>query len=379
MLIYIILIIYIIAGQIFLDYGKISKKFYCWSICMFLIIITGFRDEDIGMWDTKSVYLPSFKVIASNLISNITSMEDTQYKFIGFVLYSKFISLISMNSNFYIFMMAWPFYICVTYIIQKWTTKPGISFISLLGLGFLTYSFSMIRGMLALAFLALALDAFLMNKWKKFFIYVLVAASFHITSLAFLFLYPLKKVKWSVGKIIIIFTLIVALQEIMPFLWKNFVATFIKKILPAYNYYGNKGGVLASGMFIIYIMMLFVFLIKRWLVYSGFKIKISLSKIKKKKKAATLEDSYRNILTGMAVTGSIIIFMTSFLSEMIRIAMLFGLGSVLLAGCTVTRNKTYNSKIIIQIIEYGQMFLLIIYFIFAALPNMNALPYRFFF
>lgn len=384
MLVYLILIAYILVGQILLKYKIISRKFYCGSVCLLMVLITGLRDENVGMWDTNTVYLPSFRVISTNSIANVFFMEDTQYKFLGFVLYSKLISLISTNENFYILMMAWPFYVCIIYLIGKWSDKPGYSFMVLLGLGFFTYSFSMIRGMLALAFTALALDAALENRWKKFLMYVLLATSFHITALIFLLVYLLNKIKWTTGKTAMIFILLLFFRGIIPSLWKYFVTAFIQSILPAYNYYGNKGGVLAGGILIVYIMIGMVALIKIWIAKgtnNGLRIKIPSFKLRKRKKIRTaiLEADRENLLVGMAIIGSIIIFMTVILSEMIRIAMFFGLGSVLLAGHTVTGNDGHKSKIAIQLIEMVQLAIFIIYFIFAALPNMNALPYKFFF
>lgn len=382
MAIYLMLVAYILIGQSLLSGKIISKKFYCVSVCIIMVLITGLRDTSVGMWDTQFVYLPSFKIIQEHTISQILQMKDTQYRFLGFVFYSKLIGLISTNENFYILMMAWPFYACATYLIKKWSEKPGYSFVILLGFGYFTYSFSMIRGMLALAFSVLALDAALEDKWRKFLIYVTLSVSCHITALVFLMVYPIKKVKWTIAKIISIFWVLIALNNVLPLLWSNFVTTYIRNILPTYNYYGSSGGMLASGMLILYIMTGIVALIKIWISKGGiFKIKLHMPnfKIKKMGKKAAVENELGNMLMGMTVVGSILIFMTSVLSEMMRIAMFLGLSSTLLIGNSFGYIKNSGNKQIIRAVELLQVVLLLIYFFMSALPNMNAVPYKFFF
>ena len=381
--IYCFLVLYILLGQAFLSRKKISRKLYSISVCIFLVLITGLRNPSVGIWDTQTVYLPSFKVIQNNSIFDIIQMEDTHYKFIGFVLYSKFIGLISTSETFYIIMMAWPFYVCVTYLINKWANMPGYSFLVLLGFGYFTYSFSMIRGMLAFAFIALALNAAIEEKWEKFLVYVFLGASCHITALAFLLVYPIKKIEWNIKKIICIFCIMVSFNKILPVLWKYFVTTFIKNVLPTYNYYGSRGGELAVGMLILYLMVLVVALFKMW-VSNNTKLAISsikpIIKIKKKTIQVNKEKDLNNLLVGMTIAGCVLIYMTSVLSEMMRIAMFFGLGSVLLAG---NRSPGYVrnpwNKNCIALIELIQGALIIIYFFIAALPNMNSVPYKFFF
>ena len=71
--------------------------------------------------------------------------------------------------------------------------------------------------------------------------------------------------------------------------------------------------------------------------------------------------------------------MTSVLSEMMRIAMFLGLSSTLLIGNSFGYVKNSGNKQIIRAVELLQVVLLLIYFFMSALPNMNAVPYKFFF
>jgi hypothetical protein len=379
LLVYIILIITILAGQFLVDAGKLRKAYYCKIIGAMFVLLCGLRSKDLGMWDTVTVYLPSFEVITSHSILELLELADTQYKFIGFDLYSKAIGLVCKNSNFYIFMMGAPFYVAVTYVISKYTYKPVHSFLALLAMGYFTYSFSMIRGMLAFAALCMALDAAMQDKWRHMVAWIVLATSFHITSLLFLSVYFIKKIRWTLEKIVMVMGLLLALNGMLPVIWSFFVTKFIKNILPTYNYYGYKGGEMANGMMIIYLLILLVTLAKlivsRKLSFKLKKLNIKIRRQNKEKLRLPIDESV-NLLIGMSVSAVALISCTSFLSEMIRVAMIMGLGTVLLAGARVDISKK-NMRVFAGI-EILQGCLLLYYFVAAALPNMNSIPYVFF-
>ncbi len=384
MLVYIFLILFFILGH-FLYYSRvISKKSYCVASCLFLTVICGLRNVTVGMWDTVAVYLPSFKVINQNSISELLKLSDTQYKFIGFDVYTKLIGLISHNEQFYLFMMAWPFFVAISYLIYSYSEIPLYSFIALAAFGYLTYSFSMIRGMLSLAILALALDAAIKEKWRSFLALVGIASLFHITSLIFLSVYFIKRIRWTINKVLVIVFALIAGQKIFPVIWQWFVTSFISGWLKTYNYYATKGGVLADALLCVYIITCIVAIIKQSL--SARKVKknecVPLVKMWIKKGSigtnrCTAEDVQYNLFLGMSILASVLIVFTSILSEMIRIAMILGIGCILLAGKRISGYKGRNT-VYICFGEWIQLIVYIGYFFLAALPNMNAIPYTFF-
>lgn len=385
MLIYFILILFIIAGQLLVDGKIIKKKSYCWIIGIILILLCGLRSEELGMWDTASVYIPSFRTINSNSVFDLMQMFDTQYKFIGYVLYSKFIGLISDDPNFYIFMMGWPFYVSLTYLINKYTRKPSYSFLATLAMGYLTYSFSMMRGMIAFAAVCMALDAALENKWKKMIIWTIIGTSFHITSLLFLVVFFVKKITWTIKKIIIVLMALLLSYGVLPTLWQSFVSKFISGILPTYNYYGYIGGVLATGMLLVYAIIILVCLAKIVVgkrrknsnTNDSFVIKIKRHRSDNKEGIALAHDDNINFLIGLGVISIVILSLTSILSEMIRIAMVFGIALILLAGAGNINVSLKNRNVVVAV-EILEAILLIVYFLFSAVPNMYAVPYQFF-
>lgn len=383
MAIYFILLAIIIIGQLCVSWKALSKRIYCIIVCVCMTLISGLRDVNVGMWDTVSVYLPSFRIINQTSIDSLLKMAETQYKFIGFDLFSKLIGMISKNEQFYIFMMAWPFFVAVCILIYKYSDIPAYSFLALLAFGYFTYSFSMIRGMLSLAAIAIAFDAAIEEKWKKFIIWIIVGTSFHITALLFLIVYFIKRIRWNARRIGIIFAVLIIAQRVFPTVWQWFVQRFISNWLVTYNYYATKGGVLADALLFVYVFTVLIAILK--LIVSeqariggihklSFKIKIHRSK---KKKAILTEDSTFNLYIGMSVFAAVIVFLTLVLSEMIRVAMILGLGCVLLAGRRL-RGCSKRNRQLIQICELSQALIYIVYFLFAALPNMHAVPYKYF-
>lgn len=385
MLVYVILIFLIIIGQLLVDGKVIKKKSYCWFIGILFILLCGLRSIDLGMWDTASVYIPSFNIINSNSIVDLMGMYDTQYKFIGYVLYSKFIGLISESSNFYIFMMGWPFYVALTHIINKYAKRPVYSFLAVLAMGYFTYSFSMMRGMLAFAAICMALDSALENKWKKMVFWTLIGSTFHITSLLFLGSFFVKKITWTVAKILSVFIILIALSGVIPSIWQSFVSDYIKWILPTYNYYGYIGGVIATGMIVVYAVILIIALLKVVISkeksnlpsFNDRNLKFVIHKSKRHNKADLIFDENTNFLVGLSVLAVLLMTLTYVLSEMMRISMIFGIASVLLVGMG-RLNVSNKNMTVVTIFEWMEAVMLIIYFVVAALPNMNSVPYMFF-
>jgi len=380
MWIYILLVIYILLGQILLSAKFFSKKFYCWSVCLILILIVGLRDVDVGMYDTATVYLPSFRVIRSNDLAHIFSLDDTQYKFVGFVLYSKLIGLLSSNENFYIFMMAWPFYVAITHVIIKRTKSPGYSYIALLALGYFTYSFSMLRGMMALTFAVLAFDAAMDSKWKKYIACVIIGTTFHLTALVMLGVPLIKKVNWGVKVIIFACGLVAILYNVWPMLWKQIVVTLISPYFPTYNYYSNRDAVFADALFIVYIALTCFFVFWKLLEFSSWNIKAKnyMGNSQRNNNSTLVWYNSFNMMLGMVVVGSIFIFMTYILDEMQRMGQYFGLAAVVLLGVLDNR-KTFRDKNVLLVFRCLIIGILLFYFFYATLPNMNAIPYNFYF
>lgn len=393
MLVYIILIAMIIIGQILLSTKIISKKIYCIFIASIFILVCGLRHPSLGMWDTESVYLPSFRIIKDSSLMNIFRLPNTQYRFVGFVFYSKLIGLLSSNDQFYIFMMAWPFYVCVTYLVYKYVKKPYISFLGILGLSYLTFSFALIRGMMAYALCALALDAFIQKKNKKAILLIIGGATFHISALAFLVVFAIKKIRWSMRSIIIFLLISIGLSRLIPIVMQM-SAGFISKYLPTYNYYFSKGGDLWDGFLYLIILMLILTQIKYMILYrkpnatkaksvssnrEGVECKIRIRKRRDNKKILFEYDNLSNLLISMTIICIFLIISMISLTELLRVSMTFGVATVLLIGEN-SFEKAYHTKNKMIVIGIDAMLciLLVSYFFLFAVPNMNAYPYKFF-
>lgn len=387
MLVYFILLFVIIFGQELIKIKFISKRTYCIIVCVCMVAISGFRAESVGMYDTQTIYVPSYRIISSTPLTYIFSLQDSQFHALGYVLYCKMLSYISDSSNFFIFMTSWPFFVAASWLINKYVNNPRRSFLSLLALNYLTYSFSMVRGMLAYAFLLLALDAAFEEKWIKYLIFVLIASCFHATSLAFLIIFLIKQVNWTFAKMVVISLILLILQGSIAIIWNGFVSKFVAVFISNYQYYGDKGGEFAHVLIIVYLSIPIVLFLHRWIIgakSSGIKLNNGVLKIPRKLRNSNPQnllqkkDKYVNLILGMSIVACVCIALTFVLSEMIRIAMIFGLGGILLAGYEDDRIRNRNNKIFFLLVNMLEGAIFVIYLIFASLPNMNSIPYLFY-
>lgn len=375
MIIYIGLVIYMVITAIMLRTKTISKSFFCISVCLFMSIIACFRSPSVGMWDTETIYLPSFHQIATTPFSKVIQLPDTHYQAYGYVIYCKFIALFSTSDLFFIFMTTWPFYVAMGCFIYRYSKQPFFSFLSVLALNYFTYSFSMVRGMLAMTFLIIALHYAFKRKWWRFLVFVLLGTSFHITSLILLIVPIIKSIYWTLKKIIAVYVVLIICLPILPELWSWFVETVIAKIMPNYNYYGTIGGEFADALLIVYLIIVIVGLS----FYFASKHKVSINRYLNVRANSTdcsvVYCKNINMLVGMSVIASVLVVLTVILSEMIRLAMIFSLGSVILCG----QGRQISRKLyIVDILQLLELIIFIGYFFLASLPNMNAIPYSFF-
>lgn len=375
MIVYIGLVAYICVAAILLRTKTVSKKFYCFSVCLFMSIIACFRSPSVGMWDTETIYLPSFHVIATTPFLKVIQLPDTHYQAYGYVIYCKLIALFSTSDLFFIFMTTWPFYAAVGWFIYRYSKQPFISFLLVLALNYFTYSFSMVRGMLAMSFLIIALYCALKKKWWCFLASVLLATTFHATSLIFLIVPIINLIYWSLKKIIAVYIVLIVFLPFLPEVWSWMVRTVIGKIVPNYNYYGTAGGEFADALLVVYLMVVIIGIS----LYFKYRCKFHFYKHGKvrmnSKNSSILYCQNINMLVGMAVLASILIVLTIILSEMIRLAMIFSLGSIVLCGQGENSSEKLYINDILQLIG---VIIFIGYFFLASLPNMNAIPYSFF-
>lgn len=201
MLIYIIFLVITYLLYLF----KVNKKMFCIVECILFILLIGLRSIDMGLHDTKVLYIDYF-----NRIKDMTFMEtlnfireiDTEYLF---YILTKIFTYFSTNENLYLFIFAIPYPVLVCRAIYKYSKIPVLSIIMFFSLNYFGNAFYTMRHVIALGFVVLSLDYIVQKKPIKFVITILIASLFHRTALIFIFAYWISKLKIGKKQIIAIF------------------------------------------------------------------------------------------------------------------------------------------------------------------------------
>lgn len=167
------------------------------SACMVaqLLLFSVLRHETVGS-DTIQ-YINMFEHIAN---SNINLWELTFGDIEpGYVLLNYLIGLIDLDSRFFIIVMGVLILFPFVLLIERYSTKPWLSYYLFICLGFYNNSMFIYRQFMAIAVLVLALDFILRRKMVCFVLSVLLAVCFHRTAIIFLPLYWIYSLKINRG------------------------------------------------------------------------------------------------------------------------------------------------------------------------------------
>lgn len=151
------------------------------------IFISAFRGRNIGNDTCK--YLDLFNKVR---FKSITELKD-RYE-IGYLYLNKMLSLISDNQQIILIVTSCIILICYAYFIKIFC-KCLVECISIFILGYFTSSMNTIRHQIALGLVLISYKYIKENKIFKFLILILVASTFHSTSIIFLISYPISKLK----------------------------------------------------------------------------------------------------------------------------------------------------------------------------------------
>lgn len=328
MYIYILLVGYVVAAGIFTDVtDKVQKRNYCISVCFILILILGFRSEELGLYDTSLAYVPHFNSMQSFSFKEI--LMSTAFEDKGFYIFAKIFSLICNNSQAWLFIIGIPLPVAISVLIYKESNCPYISYLFYFALGYFGYSFFLLRQVMALSFCLFAYLYFENCKKRKkiiSFFLLAIAFSFHATSVIFVLVFLLNRQfikKYSN----IISMLIVAVGLVFGRLILSYVfaMTSWNRIL------GYKDSELAinNSLLFIYLVIYIVLLI----------IKL-MTKINEEKY------NYQLVVFSVAV---FFMSLVQYVGNIYRMAIYFGVFSIVLCpNILCGRNFTNESKILIK-------------------------------
>lgn len=352
MIIYILLVIIILIGGIINSkVKKINYRLtYCTVIGIVMLLIIGLRNINLGILDTRGIYIPAFR----NIINlDFQSVIELYNKDVIFYIITKLFTYICKNENIWLLFVSAPLIYAVTKTTYKYSKIPSLSFIAFLALNYYGMNFTLLRHSIALAFVLISYPYLIERKFIKFVICILIASCFHQTSLAFLIAYPLIEFKFTWKQLLILVAIL-----IISIVAKSEVFNLIFLVLKGDRFqgYASRGETIDLMPFYINTaVLMFCY------IYYRIKLKQNIKEIDK--------------LLNLSWISSCFLTLTQIIGEAYRVAMFFGIFNILLLPEVLKIEKKMNDKYLIYLGIYG---FLIFYFLIYSLDNAMIVPYRFF-
>lgn len=338
-------ILIIIYGVLYRLKGiKVKKILFCLSICQ-LVLICGLRNvETVGKdW----TYYGKYYLLQLNW--NFQQLQDyTRYE-IGFKILTKIISIIWNNKNFYAFILATLSIVPIGYTIYKYSKLPFLSIIIYISLDFYAFMFSGLRQAIAIAILLYSYKYIVNNNKFKFIVANLLAISCHYSSIVFLPVIFLRKIKLTRNKIILI-----GIIGVVIFLGKNAIFSFINTF-----FYDNYTSSVTNS----YNWMLMCIGITCLCL-------ICYKKVIENNKSA-------NKLYVIVSIGAIMMLFSPIVSDTLRIANYFYIFIILLIPEVIYNIKKNNDKVSILTVTTFILFAIYIYLL--KVDGYGIVPYKTFF
>lgn len=211
MVVYITLLFFMIIS---VPLEKRSSSLYLNINLLLLWVISAFRAVHVGN-DTVT-YTTLYPILADYPLSmygnNVISALFSRNRFeIGYVIFDKVLYIINHNPRLLIVVSITIFILCLRFYIKNSSNNIMLSLIFFVTLGYYGLCLSAMRQMIALGFLMVAYVFLNRNNSFLFVLYVILATSFHLTSIVFLIVYFFKKIKFSFKKLtisVVVLTLI---------------------------------------------------------------------------------------------------------------------------------------------------------------------------
>lgn len=349
MLFFVFLIIITVLVELLYSSNLITKRAACIIVAFYAIIIYSIRSENVGNVDVTR-YVSSFKNIV-NIKTN--QIADYYSKDHGFYFFTKLVSYLFPNYNFWFFTIGTFFIINFSRLIYKFSTDILISYIIFFTFIF-TINFSLLRHCCALSFVVWAYILIKEGNWKKALFVLIIATTFHLSSIIAFLMFPLKKIKFRLWNFLIIGASL-AISILVPSLLFD-IASVIR--MERLNFYVGKN-VMKLTMTPFYINFIFFIVM---LLLINFKSKYLILKY--------------NFELNMLSIGVSLYALVGILAEFYRTAMFFSFVIIILIPNVISEFQDKRNKYITKLGEYIFGLLLLIYFFTIVLYDHLIIPFE---
>ncbi len=201
------------------------NKFYMFLIFSFLFVVLAFKSPFITV-DSMNYY---------NAFHSIVAGAGSYMEF-GYLWFNKFLGLFSDNPQIVFVASSFIISFAVVHLIYNHLDKyMWLAIFLYLTIGLFSYSFNMMRQILAVSFCMLSYNFILKRNFWPFILLVLLATSFHSSAICFVIAYWFPKIKIKM-KTLVVFLLILAII----LLFFHQVSDLIFKIFPQYALYTER-------------------------------------------------------------------------------------------------------------------------------------------
>lgn len=341
-----ILFVILVLALLIIDHKKTSR-----SLTILFLVITflvmGLRHK--YCYQDTFGYIQHYDYVGTLSWGEIVAYFDRD---VIFWYVSKAINIIS-SGNYTIWLIVISFIYIASFIklIKKESLIPAVSALIMVVLGLYYFAFTGLRQTLALAFIAFSIYYILNKELSKALLMVLIASLFHLTSLIFLIVFPLIRIRLN-KKILILY---VVVGFVFYVLGAN-ISVFINSISATdrFEHYAENGSSLNfMGFFIKLLLLISSF------IFLGNK---------------RYEDK-NNILLHLAIISLIAQSISAHLAEMFRISMYFSISYVLLFANSLVEYKKRTGKVDFPML----IVILLVLYIFTANNSIVNRDYSFFF
>ncbi len=232
---------------------QITKRRFIVIAFIPLFILGGFRGETVG-GDLKN-YLSEFEYLVHITDFKTFILEATHEP--GYLLYIKLLSLLSDDSRMFLVGTSLLSLIGPFYIIYKNSRQPMLSILIYYITGFYTNTFNNVRQSLAISIVFIAFCFLERKNFRKYFIMVLFASTFHYSAIAALLVYPIVRKELNFKRLFILSVSGLTLMGSLGyFVFSKLSALFLLKYDAETMLMNSEGQ--GYGMFMLY-TILFVF------------------------------------------------------------------------------------------------------------------------
>lgn len=222
-----IIVLFFLLGMLINDSQlKNGNKIYLFITFFILYILSAFRSVNIGN-DTKEYFLMYEKFGRSDNILSMPTDIEVGYRVLNKVLYSLDPSPILLTSITSLLILG-----SVFFFIYKNSELPWLSVMLFINLRTFYFTLSGIRQSIALAIILISYKYLKQRKFLKFVSLVILASTFHISSLFFLIVYPVTRMRLSQKIIALYFGM-----TIVVFFLLERILQLILNFIPKYQSY----------------------------------------------------------------------------------------------------------------------------------------------